>query len=165
MNITKALLPTLSAALALTLVACGSSDDASGSDSASGVLASTEVEGAGNVFTDEDGRAVYFADEEESGDVLCVDACLAIWDPVVASASDAQGDFGTLTRPDDGKTQLTWNGAPVYTFKLEEAGQVTGELTDVFDGTSFTWHVARTDGTTPSQAPEDSQDDLPDYGY
>ena len=158
---TKALLPAVSAILAATLVGCGSSDDTTGSG-AGGPLASTEIDGAGTVFTDGEGRAVYVAEEEKSGEVLCVDACLGVWDPVTATDADAEGDFGTLTRPDDSSTQLTWQGAPVYTFKLEEAGEVTGELTDDFGGTSFTWQVVRADDSAPPAGEESSTP--PDMG-
>ncbi len=45
--------------------------------------------------------------------------------------------------PPDGKTQLTYNGKPLYTFRLDTAaGQAHGnDFTDSFNDTRFTWQV------------------------
>src|ERR1700753_3816478 len=47
-----------------------------------------------------------------------------------------------------GKTQLTYNGRPLYTFRLDTAaGQAHGNnFTDSFSGTSFTWEVVTASG-------------------
>ena len=51
-----------------------------------------------------------------------------------------------LTRP-DGKTQVTFNGAPVYRFVEDQSGQIGGDgLDDAFDGQQFTWHAVTTGG-------------------
>ncbi|KQY64522.1 MULTISPECIES: hypothetical protein [unclassified Nocardioides] len=141
--------------LATTLVACGndggSDDDTAGSDTNTGPLAVRSVGSAGDVYVDADGRAVYVAEEEKSGKVLCTDSCLDVWKPVIASGSATTGDFGTLTRPDTDEKQVTFEGAPVYTFTLEGSGEVTGnDVTDEFDGVSFTWHVVDAGGAAPS---------------
>lgn len=149
--------------LAAALVACGS-DDSSGSDPAGGAALDTQsIEGAGTVYVDSDGRAVYVTEQEKAGDVLCVDACLDAWMPVAAESGEPTGDFGSVTRPDDGSSQLTWQGSPVYTFVPEQAGEVTGDnLSDGFGGTSFTWHVVRPDGSAPPADEESGKP--PDVG-
>jgi hypothetical protein len=61
---------------------------------------------------------------------------------------------------------LTVDGAPVYTFTQEDAGEVTGDnLTDEFGGTSFTWHVVRVDGSAPQESPAGSPEPGPYSGY
>ncbi|WP_067429437.1 COG4315 family predicted lipoprotein [Nocardioides jensenii] len=156
MNITKLILVAIVVpSLATTLVACGndggSNDDTAGSDSSAGPLTVRSLDGAGDVYVDADGRAVYVAEEEKSGKVLCTGPCLDVWKPVVASGSATAGDFGTLTRTDTDEEQVTFEGAPVYTFSMEGRGEVTGNnVTDEFDGVSFTWHVVAAGGVTPS---------------
>jgi predicted lipoprotein with Yx(FWY)xxD motif len=79
---------------------------------------------------------------------------LSFWFPVSAGAGALQapssitGTLGTIHRP-GGQTQLTYNGKPLYTFRLDLApGQAHGNnFTDNFGGTSFTWHAITTSGS------------------
>lgn len=145
------------------LAACGSSDDGSSdssgdSASSSGLVQTSDVSGVGTVLVDSSGRTLYFADEESDGTIKCVDACLSFWTPVEATGdlpSDIDG-LGTMTRDDNGAKQVTYDGAPLYTFKLDKGpGQATGDdFTDSFSGVSFTWHAAATD-----ESAEDTGDD------
>jgi predicted lipoprotein with Yx(FWY)xxD motif len=160
--------PLGAAALAVMLAGCGSSDSGDGSSDSSGDAASgsalvqtSDVSGVGTVLTDSSGRTLYFADEESGGDIKCVDACLGFWTPAEATGavpSDIEG-LGTMTRDDTGEKQLTYDGAPLYTFKLDKGpGQATGDdFSDSFSGVSFTWHAASTD-----ESAEDSGDDSGD---
>jgi predicted lipoprotein with Yx(FWY)xxD motif len=142
--------------LAATLVACGSDDngsDASGSSGA-GAVSVTDVSGVGSALVDNAGMTLYFADEETDGTIKCVDACLGIWTPAEASGdlpSDIDG-LDVITRSDNGAKQLTFDGAPLYTFSLDRGpGQSNGDdLTDSFGNASFTWHVATTDQSADS---------------
>lgn len=60
------------------------------------------------------------------------------------------GALGVLTRP-DGKTQVTFNGVPVYRFVEDQSGQIGGDgLDDAFDGQMFTWHAVTAAGSQPS---------------
>jgi len=111
----------------------------------------SDVSGVGPVLVDSSGRTLYFADQESDGTIKCVDACLGFWSPAKATGdlpSDIDG-LGTVTRDDTGAKQLTLDGAPLYTFKLDKSpGQATGDdLTDSFGGVSFTWHAAATDAS------------------
>jgi predicted lipoprotein with Yx(FWY)xxD motif len=90
---------------------------------------------------------------EASGKIHCTGSCLSFWFPVTASSthlasSGLPGKLGTIRRADDGKTQLTYNGKPLYTFRLDTAaGQAHGSnFTDDFSGTSFTWEVVAASG-------------------
>jgi hypothetical protein len=66
----------------------------------------------------------------------------------VAATAGLHGALGTIHRP-DGRTQLTYNGKPLYTFRLDLApGQAHGNnFTDHFGGISFTWHAVTTSGS------------------
>jgi predicted lipoprotein with Yx(FWY)xxD motif len=150
------------AAGALALAACGSGDD--GEDSAasgepgggSETVSVASVDGVGEVLVDQDGMALYSADEEvAAGEVLCVDACEAFWAPLEAgdgtpTAAPEAGEIGVITRP-DGTRQVTAGGKPLYTFTEDSPGEVTGDgFSDDFGGQHFTWHVATADGSAPA---------------
>jgi predicted lipoprotein with Yx(FWY)xxD motif len=144
-------------ALAATLAACGSDSDSAAADdsgSGSGSVSTRDVSEVGTVLVDSAGRTLYFADEEADGSISCLDACLGFWTPAAPDGdlpSDIDG-LDVITRDDTGDRQLTFDGAPLYTFTQDRApGQVTGDdLTDSFDGTSFTWHAATTEDSGSS---------------
>ena len=157
-------IPTLVsvAAAALVLVACGGGDSADSTAADDGTPApgaSTVslkgVDGLGQVLVDAGGQALYAADEESDGSVLCVDSCTSLWRPLEAgpgdpSGADGVGTLGVVLRP-DGMRQVTVEGRPLYTFTQEEPGQVTGNgLADAFGDRSFTWHAALADGASAS---------------
>lgn len=145
----------------------GSASAASGAggtqQGAAGSTVSTrQVSGVGTVLTDQSGKTLYTPQQEAGGTIKCTMSCLSFWFPVTMAkgatphASGAlQGKLGTITRPDDGDRQLTYNGAPLYTFRLDTApGQDHGnEFTDNFGGQAFRWHAATTSGAAPAPAP------------
>ena len=149
----------------LALAGCGGDDDDGGSSaaatgggtaSAGGVTTDT-VDGT-DVLVDSDGRVLYSADQENGGRVLCTGGCTSIWKPVPASeGSGAPSDLvlGEADRP-DGEQQLTHQGAPLYTFAEEGAGELSGDgVSDSFGGTDFTWHAATTSASSGSDASGD----------
>jgi predicted lipoprotein with Yx(FWY)xxD motif len=142
-------------ALALGLAACGGDDDnggsaaattSSGGTASAGGVSTQTVDGT-DVLVDSDGQALYSPDEEQGGKVLCTGSCTSIWKPVPASegaGAPSDLDLGEVDRP-DGPKQLTYQGAPLYTFTEEGSGELTGDgFKDSFGGTSFTWHAATT---------------------
>jgi predicted lipoprotein with Yx(FWY)xxD motif len=154
-------------AAALVLAACGGgSGDDSGTATAagSGLVSVQSVDGT-NVLADGEGRTLYTADVERSG-IRCTEACTSFWDPVDASASEAQSaaadldlDLATVPRP-DGERQLTFDGLPLYRFTEEGSGQIEGDgFVDDFQGTHFEWAAATTGADSASSganAPSDS---------
>jgi predicted lipoprotein with Yx(FWY)xxD motif len=139
---------------ALALGACGGDDDGSGASDASsgggtasaGGVSVQSIDGT-DVLVDSNDQALYSADEEQGGKVLCTGSCTSIWKPVPASegaGAPSDLDLGEVDRP-DGAKQLTFKGAPLYTFTEEGSGELTGDgFKDSFGGTSFTWHAATT---------------------
>ena len=172
---TYALLLVLAAAVILLVGACGGDGSgAGGSTSSTGTtVAAEQVDGVGRVLVDAEGMALYAADQEAGGTVLCTDSCTSIWEPLTVSggtptAGDGlDGELGVVTRP-DGSRQVTFDRRPLYRFSEDpDAGTVTGNgLADTFDGQAFTWHVATPTGISTSNANSSpSGDDGSRYGY
>ena len=144
----------------LGLVACGGSDSSSSSPTTGSTAGETvslaDVSGVGNVLVDSQGNALYSRDLEAGGKVLCMDGCTSIWEPLTVSSgseptgpSDVSSKLGVVDRP-DGTKQVTFEGKPLYTFVEDQApDMVTGNgVSDSFDGTGFTWHVASLGATS-----------------
>jgi predicted lipoprotein with Yx(FWY)xxD motif len=164
------------AAAALLAAACGSpggstaSTDSGSAGAAKGAVSTRQLSGIGTALVTGSGMTVYTprTPAEASGKIHCTGSCLSFWFPVTASsphprASGLPGRLGTIRRADDGKTQLTYNGKPLYTFRLDTAaGQAHGsDFTDMFSGTSFTWEAVTASGQaggagSPAPAPSSS---------
>ncbi len=155
-----------------TLTACGggsSEEAAGGTTSTSSAVSVREVDGVGQTLVDSVGKTLYFADQEADGTIKCTDSCLAFWFPVEGTESTAASMDGlaVVKRSDNGVSQLTFEGKPLYTFKLDTGpGQSMGNnLEDAFGNTTFTWRAASTTAAptgAPTQAPPSSGTD---YGY
>jgi predicted lipoprotein with Yx(FWY)xxD motif len=150
------------AAAGCLLAACGSTA-ASGSTSGSGqqsashgaVVSVRSLPGIGTVLVASSGRTLYSPLQEADGKILCTGSCLSFWFPVQVTAgtglhapAGVTGKLGTIRTP-GGTTQLTIDGRPLYTFRLDQApGQAHGnDFTDHFGGMSFTWHAITASGT------------------
>jgi len=170
------------AAAAVLVAACGSpggstastggGGNAGGSGNAAavtGAVSTRQLSGIGTALVDSSGKTIYIPKKpaEANGKIKCTGSCLSFWFPVTASSTNSAssglpGKLGTIHRP-DGKTQLTYNGKPLYTFRLDTAaGQAHGSnFTDSFSGTSFTWEVVAASGTaggagSPAPSPSSS---------
>jgi predicted lipoprotein with Yx(FWY)xxD motif len=151
-------LGALLAVLALALGACGDDDDdATAASSGGGEAVSTQSIDGTDVLVDADGRALYFASQEQKGKVLCTGSCTEIWDPLPVSElggdpASLGSEFGEVKRPDGGR-QLTFDGAPLYAFTEEGPGELTGDgVVDRFNGTEFTWNAAASGDDTSSDS-------------
>jgi predicted lipoprotein with Yx(FWY)xxD motif len=134
------------------------------------VLSARKLPGVGAVLVNRSGMTVYSPQQEAHGKILCTGSCLGFWFPVAVTAgtkpragSGLTGTLGTIHRSDDGLTQLTYNGRPLYTFRLDQGpGQLHGNnFSDHFGSTSFTWHVVAANGAAPAS----SQSAKPGGGY
>jgi predicted lipoprotein with Yx(FWY)xxD motif len=144
------------------LTACG--DDAQpsgGGGPAAAAVSVKDVSGVGQTLVDASGKTLYFADQEAGGAIKCTASCLSFWMPATGDAQAVKG-LATIKRSDTGAEQLTFQGKPLYTFKLDTAsGEAKGNnLADAFSGVNFTWHAATTSAAAPTQAPSSS-----DGGY
>jgi predicted lipoprotein with Yx(FWY)xxD motif len=89
----------------------------------------------GSYLTDGQGRSLYMfeADKQGGGQSACKDQCANVWMPAEGSAKPQTGrqvnasEIGTITRS-DGKTQLSYNGWPLYYYAPDQrAGQTKGQ--------------------------------------
>jgi predicted lipoprotein with Yx(FWY)xxD motif len=97
--------------------------------------------GLGSVLVDSRGRTLYQFGADSGTTSTCSGACAANWPPLVASGTPTVGGgakaslVGTTTRS-DGKTQVTYNGHPVYLFVGDsKAGDTNGQGLTAFGGT------------------------------
>jgi predicted lipoprotein with Yx(FWY)xxD motif len=121
---------------------------ASPSEAASDTYTLTVVNGAGTLgkyMTGEDGKTLYIFknDTVGSGKSTCSGSCADNWPPFVLEGEEkavggdgASGTIATIAR-DDGKKQVTYNGAPLYYFAGDQkAGDTNGQ------GLNAKWFVA-----------------------
>jgi predicted lipoprotein with Yx(FWY)xxD motif len=156
-----------------TASAAGSS--AGGQQAASGMTVSARtVTGVGTVLTDQSGKTLYTPQQEASGAIKCTGSCTSFWFPVTVgngaaphAASNVTGKLATIQRPDGGGSQLTYNGKPLYTFKLDTGpGQVHGNnFSDSFGSQSFTWHALTAAGAAAPAAAPNNTPTSSSYGY
>lgn len=101
------------------------------------------------------GHTLYDLSVERRGRFICTTkTCLSFWHPlVIAKGTKPTGAvaLATVKRP-DGRIQVTYKGAPLYTFVQDlKLGDIKGEgFKDV-----GTWHAAATSAvkTTPAPSP------------
>jgi predicted lipoprotein with Yx(FWY)xxD motif len=177
MNTIRTYLALLAFAVTAVLIvaACGGGDSGTGASASNGsetarTISVTSVDGVGDVLVDEQGSALYAADQEMGGMVVCTDSCTSIWEPLTVSDGVAPtADDGlaakldTVERP-DGARQVTFGGRLLYRFLEDPAPEtVTGNgFPDSFDGQAFTWHVVTPTGVSTSSANSASSDGLYD---
>jgi predicted lipoprotein with Yx(FWY)xxD motif len=167
------------ATAAVLAAACGSSSGnaaSSGSDGNSGsngnaaaanaAVSARQLSGIGTALVSSSGMTIYTpkVPAEVNGNIKCTGSCLSFWFPVTGNSANLAsgslpGKLGTI-QVAGGKTQLTYNGRPLYTFRLDTAaGQAHGNnFTDSFNGTTFTWQVVTASGKpggagSPAPAP------------
>jgi len=83
----------------------------------------------GEVLFDGDDQAIYYFDVEETSESECYGECAAAWPPVLtkgraqASGGARHGLLGTTER-EDGSTQVTYAGRPLYYYRDEGPGEL-----------------------------------------
>jgi predicted lipoprotein with Yx(FWY)xxD motif len=135
------------AAVALVIAGCGGG----GGDQATAASPSTSSSGGsptlsvadtslGKVLVNSDGRTVYDFGKDTGSKSMCTGGCAGEWPPVTTSGKPTVGSGLTksmvgTTRRSDGKTQVTYNGHPLYTFAGDsKAGDTNGQGLDDFGG-------------------------------
>jgi predicted lipoprotein with Yx(FWY)xxD motif len=134
---------TAALALPLTVTACGGGYDASKASAATTVgVASTG--GLGEILVDSQGRTLYLFEKDAGTTSACSGACAIDWPPVTTAGKPTVGDglsassVGTTTRS-DGRTQITYNGHPLYLFRGDlVAGDAYGQGLNSFGAP---WYV------------------------
>jgi predicted lipoprotein with Yx(FWY)xxD motif len=159
---------TAGIAVLLVLAACSApagagSSSASASESAAASASGSEAAGttytvkiahtsAGDALVGEDGKTLYFFAKDTNGTIACTGSCTGTWPPfaldsgekTAAGAGVNASWLATVMRP-DGKTQVTYNGHPLYYFASDTAaGDAKG------NGYGGVWFIATANGTLPS---------------
>ena len=107
----------------------------------------SDSEEYGSYLVDGTGMSLYafMADTQNSGTSTCGDddGCATEWPPLVSDGDPAAGEgvdaalLSTITR-EDGTTQVTYNGWPLYRFEEDAApGDTNGQGIDEFGGLWF----------------------------
>jgi predicted lipoprotein with Yx(FWY)xxD motif len=172
--------PAVLAIPALLLAACGSSTSPSSAGSrnsmstksssagmtgksksgSSGMMSSTASlmkvkTSIGPVLANSKGYTLYWYAKDTRMTSACTGGCATAWPPVIGKPSAAMGvrltgKLGTITRA-GGVQQATYNGHPLYTFKLDTApGQVKG---NGVNGFGAYWYAITISGAGASTAP------------
>jgi len=119
-------------------------------------VSTATVAGVGSVLVDRSGKTLYYAGQEADGTLHCTGDCLNFWFPAVAAGDSAPNGpvagLGVLKRSDNGQSQLTYQGKPLYLFKLDTAaGQAKGNLVkDKFAGADFEWFATVVSAAAPA---------------
>jgi predicted lipoprotein with Yx(FWY)xxD motif len=94
----------------------------------------------GFVLAEASGYVVYvYAKDHKNGAPKCTGSCATAWGPVtgmpqVSPAVTIPGSFGLVTNA-DGVKQITYNGYPLYVYKL------AGPMVTTGNGVGGVWHV------------------------
>ena len=140
------------ALVALVVAGCGGGGDnqatasSGGSNAAGGssTIGLSKIGGLGRVLVDSQGRTVYLFEKDTGPKSTCFGACATEWPPVTTSGKPSAGSGVTAsmlgtTKRSDGKTQVTYNGHPLYLFEADQKpGDATGQNVDAFGAK---WYV------------------------
>ena len=101
-------------------------------DATDGPTVQVAASGLGDIVTDGEGNTLYLFFPDNQGPSACNDGCAAAWPPLEGEpvAGDGATLLGTVTR-DDGTTQATYNGWPLYYFSADSTpGDTNGQTID-----------------------------------
>jgi predicted lipoprotein with Yx(FWY)xxD motif len=132
-----------------TSASSGTSGAAASSAGAAAVKL-TSVPKVGKVLVDSSGFTLYAFSKDSNHESNCTGACAAAWPPLLTSATPtgSSGVSSTLlgtVKDSDGKTQVTYNGWPLYTFSGDtKAGEANGQGVVAFGGK---WAAVTSAGT------------------
>ena len=140
----------IAAIFPLVIAACSNGDDTGGGaddepDEAAETVVAVEDSELGQIVVDSEGRTLYVFLVDETSESTCYDDCEANWPPLTVDGEPA-GDgvdaalLGTTERQ-DGSTQVTLDGHPLYHFAGDEtADDVNGQ------GVGDVWYVVSPEG-------------------
>jgi predicted lipoprotein with Yx(FWY)xxD motif len=127
----------------------GSSSTSSSTPAGTGAaeVATADVGDLGTVLVDGNGMTLYLFESDTGSSSTCTGTCAETW-PALTTSNDASSGgkasasmLGTTTR-DDGSTQVTYNGHPLYLYSGDTApGDANGQ--DIGD----VWYAVTAQGT------------------
>lgn len=113
-----------------------------------GTLITTAPSDFGQMLFDAKNQAIYIWESEESSTPECYEDCAEAWPPVLTDgAPTASGEVDSAllgtTKRQDGTTQVTYNGHPLYFYAHEGPGEVKCHNVSTHGGL---WWVVNPDG-------------------
>jgi predicted lipoprotein with Yx(FWY)xxD motif len=103
----------------------------------------------GKILTNNSGQVLYLFEKDKHGKSSCNGQCAAGWPPALTTGKPKAGKgvssskLGTTKRK-DGKTQVTYNGHPLYAYIGDSGpGKATGEGSNAFGAK---WYVLNAKG-------------------
>jgi predicted lipoprotein with Yx(FWY)xxD motif len=127
-------------AAALLAAACGGSSSSSTasaspapSAAASAATIAVSSNALGKILVDGKGMTVYLFVADHSTASTCYTSCAQVWPPVLTTGAPLAGTGATAsllgtTKRTDGKTEVTYNGHPLYYFVTDKKpGDTTGQ--------------------------------------
>ena len=166
----------LTAAAAIVLVAlavagCGGDDDdqktaAAGPPKTTGGGSATigvaNAASLGRILVDSQGRTVYLFRKDTGATSTCSGECAVDWPPVTTRGKPKVGSGVTAsevetTSRSDGKTQVTYNGHPLYLFEGDNgAGDTNGQGVTAFGARWYVLSAAGNEVTTSGSSSGDN---------
>ena len=158
--------PTLAPTASATAMATATgAPTASAAPTMGGLTLDVATSTHGDHLVDPEGMSLYIFTNDSPGTTTCMGDCLANWPALTVEAGGSAvagtgvtGELGTITRPDDGTTQVTINDMPLYYFIGDTAaGDVNGQ------GLQGIWFLAAPAGggvgAEPTGSPTSGGDD------
>jgi predicted lipoprotein with Yx(FWY)xxD motif len=129
---------------ALTVAGCGGSGSAlpTTKDGRAATLGVAN-DSLGKVLVNSQGRTLYLFKKDTGTQSTCTGACAVNWPPLRANGkptvgTGANASLTTATPQAGGRSQITYNGHPLYLFNGDQkAGQTNGEGLTAFGGRWF----------------------------
>lgn len=102
----------------------------------------------GKILVDANGRALYLFEKDTGGKSSCSGSCASVWPPLTASGKPAPGGGVSAsalgTTSNGGKTQVTYDGHPLYYYVSDSGpGQTSGQGLNQFGAL---WYVLSPQG-------------------
>jgi predicted lipoprotein with Yx(FWY)xxD motif len=110
-----------------------------GAGGGAGTTIKTSDSQFGQVLFDGADQAIYYFDKEKGSTSECYDECAEAWPPVLTEG-EPQGGSGAragllgTTQRDDGTTQVTYDGHPLYYYVDDPKGEVDCHNVNEFGG-------------------------------
>ena len=141
----------VAALFALAMAGCSDDGETDGGaepqpEETADATVSVEDSDLGQIVVDADGKTLYVFLADEGSDSTCYDDCEAAWPPLTVDGDPAAGEgidgslLGTTER-EDGSTQVTLDGHPLYYFASDAtADDINGQ------GVGDVWFVVSPEG-------------------
>lgn len=111
--------------------------NASGAEQ-TGATVSLRTTKYGKILVNRTGHTLYLFAKDRNGKSACSGACATYWPPLIVSGKPTAGSgvkasLLGATKRSNGSRQVTYDGHPLYTYKLDtRAGQTNGEGSPAF---------------------------------